>query len=75
MARRIDWELERARAASHTQVSLVRLARDAGYEVSQGKGSHLVASRPGLGRPVVIQNKIWRVVALSIIDALREGAR
>jgi hypothetical protein len=72
----VDWDRERERANSQTQASLIRLARDAGYDVDEGagKGSHVKVTRPGLPRPVIIPNKIYRINAQQIIDALRRGA-
>ncbi|MEX2375843.1 MAG: type II toxin-antitoxin system HicA family toxin [Dehalococcoidia bacterium] len=70
----IDWERERARAASATQQSLAALARRAGWSVgsARGKGSHILATRDH-ARPVVIQRKMYRAAALSVIDQLRKG--
>lgn len=71
----IDWERERARANGQTQASLIRLALDAGYVVDEGagKGSHVKVTRIGLFRPVIIPNRIYRINAQQIIDALRRG--
>lgn len=71
----IDWERERARANGQTQVSLIRLAIEAGYEVDEGagKGSHVKVTRPGLARPIIVPVKIYRINAQQIIDALRRG--
>ena len=71
----IDWDRERDGANSQTQASLIRLARLSGYEVVKGagKGSHAKVTRAGLGRPVIIPNKIYRLNAQQIIDALRRG--
>jgi len=65
----------RERTNGQTQASLIRLARLAGYSVdmSGGKGSHAKVTRPGLPRPVIIPNKIYRINAQHIIDALRRG--
>lgn len=71
----IDWERERGQANNQTQASLIRLARDAGYAVDEGagKGSHVKVTRSGLPRPIIIPNKIYRINAQQIIDALRRG--
>ncbi len=52
----IDWRREQARAGSHTQASLVRLALRVGWvEVpGRGKGSHRYVTREGAPRPVSI---------------------
>ena len=72
----IDWSAERTKAGSATQKSLIDLARRAGYtvEVGEGKGSHAKVTGLGLRRPVIIQDKMWRQVALEIISDLRKGA-
>ena len=71
----VDWDRERGRANSQTQASLIRLARLSGYAVDEGagKGSHVKATRPGLSRSIIIPNKIYRLNAQQIIDALRRG--
>lgn len=71
----VDWDRERGRANSQPQASLIRLARLSGYAVDEGagKGSHVKATRPGLSRPIIIPNKIYRLNAQQIIDALRRG--
>ncbi len=72
----IDWQAERGRAARHTQRSLIALARRAGWTVQpgRGKGSHVLLTKPGAARPVVIQQRMYRNAALSIIDQLEEGS-
>ena len=71
----VDWDRERGRANSQTQASLIRFARLSGYEVDEGagKGSHVKVTRASLTRPVIIPNKIYRLNAQQIIDALRRG--
>jgi hypothetical protein len=74
--RPIDWERERLRAAQHSQATLAALARRAGWAVSsrKGKGSHMLVTRPGIARPVVIQSRMYREAALRVLDQLREGS-
>ena len=71
----IDWERERARANGQTQASLLRLVAEAGYAIDEGggKGSHVKVTRDRLARPIIIPNKIYRINAQQIIDALRRG--
>jgi hypothetical protein len=70
-----EWERERERANSQTQTSLIRLARLAGYTVdlSGGKGEPCQGHPARAVEALIIPNKIYRINAQQIIDALRRG--